>query len=72
MAHRDGRHLGSVGMQVRSLAQHRFLVSHWVKDLVLPQLRIRSQLQLGSGPWPRNSVCSRVAKKENNNVLSLL
>ena len=23
-----------------------------------------SQMRLGSDPWPRNSICSRVAKKE--------
>lgn len=32
-------------------------------DLVLPQLRCRSQLWLGSGPWPRNFICLRVAKR---------
>ena len=36
----------------------------WVKDLVLPQLRLRSLLQLGSDPWPGNSICHRAAKTE--------
>ena len=37
-----------------------------VKDLVLPQLWYRSQLQLGFDPWPRNfHMCAvRVAEKE--------
>ena len=30
------------------------------------QLRQRSQLHLRSDPWPGNSVCCRVAKKETN------
>ena len=33
-------------------------LAEWFKDLVLPQ-----QLQLGSDPWPGNSLCCRVAKK---------
>ena len=37
--------------------------AQWVKDLALPQLRLRSQLQLGSDPWPRNSICCEAAKK---------
>jgi len=28
----------------------------------MPQLWCRSQLQLRSGPWPRNSICHRAAK----------
>ena len=35
-----------------------------VKDLALLQLRLRSQLQLGSDPWPENSICCMEAKKE--------
>ena len=34
-----------------------------VKDLALPQLWHRLQLQLGSDPWPRNSICHGAAKK---------
>ena len=41
------------------LAQHSRL-----KDLVLPQLWHRLQLQLRSDPWPWNSICHRAAKKE--------
>ena len=35
----------------------------WVKDQVLPQLRLRLQLQLRSDSWPGNSTCRGVAKK---------
>ena len=35
-----------------------------VKDLAWPQLQLRSQLWLRSGPWHRNSICHRAAKKE--------
>ena len=50
---RDWRCLGSTG--------HRFdpNLVQWVRDLVLPQLRLISD------PWPRNSVCHGAAKKEN-------
>ena len=34
------------------------------KDLVLPQLWHQSHLQLRSDPWPGDSICCRVAKKE--------
>ena len=37
--------------------------TQWLKDLVLPKLWTRSQLRLGSDPWPGNSICHRVAKK---------
>ena len=47
----DWQHLGSTGMQVQSLAQHHGL------RIPLLQLQLRWQLQLGSDPWPRNSVC---------------
>ena len=36
--------------------------AQWVKDRALPQL------QLGSDPWPGNSICHRAAKKENEYV----
>ena len=29
--------------------------TQWVKDLALPQLQLRSQLWLGSYPWPSSS-----------------
>ena len=41
-------------------------LAHWVKDQVLPQLWLRSRLLLGSDPWPRNSTCRGIAKKEKN------
>ena len=37
--------------------------AQWVKDLALLQLWCRSQLQLRSDPWPRNSMCHGAAKK---------
>ena len=59
----DQWHLWNSGM-ILGLAQ-------WVKDLVLLQLRHRSQLQLGSDPWPRNTTCHKVAKKEKKKSLLL-
>ena len=38
--------------------------TQWVKDPALPQLWYRLQMWLGSDPWPRNSICRRVAKKK--------
>ena len=38
--------------------------AQWVKDPALPQLQCRWQLWLGSDPWPGNSICCGVAKKE--------
>ena len=38
--------------------------AQWVKDLVLPLLRLRLQLLLRSNPCPKNSICHRAAKKE--------
>ena len=38
--------------------------AQWVKDLALPQLQHRSQLQLRSDPWSGNSMCLGAAKKE--------
>ena len=35
----------------------------WVKDPALPELWLRSQLQLRSDPWPRNSIYRWMAKK---------
>ena len=42
--------------------------AQWVKDLAMPQLWLRSQLQLESDPWPRNSMCHGVAKKNQRRV----
>lgn len=52
------------GIRGVSLAPgHRFDPKpQWVKDLVLPQLQLKLQLQLRSNPWPRNSISYRVAK----------
>ena len=55
----DWRDLWSAGAQVQ-----------WVKDLPLSQLRLRSQLQLRSDPWPGNSICLQVAKKEKKNAFN--
>ena len=38
--------------------------AQWVKGACVPQLWRRSQQQRRSDPWPRNSICYRVAKKE--------
>ena len=62
MAQFDQWHLWSTGTQVQSPAQHSGL-----KDPGLLQLQHRLQLQLGSDPWPGNSICCRVAKKERKN-----
>ena len=45
-----------------------------VKDLALPQLQFRSKLLLGSDPWPRNSICCKVAKngKEKKKIPKLV
>lgn len=48
-------------MQVQSLVQH----SRLRVCLVLMQLQHRLQLQLGSDPRPRNSMCSQKKKKAN-------
>ena len=38
--------------------------AQWVTDLVSPQLRLRSRLQLGSDPRPRNSICCGELREE--------
>ena len=55
MAQWHGWHLSSLGMQVRS---------QWIKGPVLAQLRLSSQLWLGSDPWLWSSICCCVAKKK--------
>ena len=48
-------------------------LAQWAKDLALPRLWLRSQLPLGSDPWPGNSICRRVAtKKKEIGILSQL
>ena len=37
-------------------------LTQWVKDFVLLQLQLRSQLWLRSDPWLGSSICHRVAK----------
>ena len=39
----------------------------WVKNLPLLQLWLGLQLQLGSDPWPGNSICHGTAKREEKN-----
>ena len=39
-------------------------LAQWVKDLALLQLQLRLKLWLRSDPWPRNSICHKGAKKE--------
>ena len=55
----DGRHLCSTRTQVWSPVQYSGLMG-----LALPQLQHRSQLWLGSDPWPGNSICCGADKKE--------
>ena len=55
----DRWRLYSARTKVQSLAQHSVL-----KDPALPQLLCRSQLQLRSDSWPRNSICQEVVKKQ--------
>ena len=45
---------------------HRFdpWPAWWIKNLVLPQLWLKSQLWLRSDPWPRNSTCPGGPKKK--------
>ena len=50
-------------MQVQSLAWHSGL-----KDPAFQQLWHRSQLWLGSDPWPGNCICRGVAKKQGEKV----
>ena len=40
-----------------------------VKHPALLQLQCRSQLQLGSDPWPGNSICLGMAEKEKTIVI---
>ena len=57
---------GSTGLAVSLESWHTGLIrspKQWVMDLALPQLQQRSQLHLGSDPWPGNSICLGVAQK---------
>ena len=60
-------HCGAKGLVVSWESWDAGLISGlawWVKDLLLPQVQFRPQLQLGSNPWPGNSICGGAAKKE--------
>ena len=58
---------GAIGSVVSLQCQDAGFISgpaQWLKGSVLPQLWCRLQLQLRSDPWPRNSMCHGVTKKE--------
>ena len=40
----------------------------WIKDLALPQLWHRLQVQLRSDPWPGNSIFHGAAKKKKKKI----
>ena len=42
-----------------------------VKDPALPQLQLRSQLWLGSDPWPGNSICPGADEKGGKKALNI-
>ena len=62
----DWQCLWSTGMQVRSLAQHSVL-----RIWCCRELQLRSQLCLGSDPWPGNSICCRTIEKEKKKVICM-
>ena len=62
----DWHHLCSTRTQVRSSAWHSGL-----KDPALSQLQRRSQLSLGSDPWPGNPWSSQKRKKRKEKKLKL-
>ena len=62
MVQQDQQCLCSTRTQIPSLAWHSEL-----KDLALPLLWHRLQLQLGSDPWPEKSMYRGLAKKEKKN-----
>lgn len=64
MAQQDGQCLhSSTRTQVRSQAS-----PEGSKDLALPQLGHRLQLQLKSDPWPGNPMCPTAAEKEKKST----
>ena len=42
--------------------------TQWIGDPALLQLWLKSQLQLGCDPWPRNSICCGVVKKRKKKM----
>ena len=64
MVQQDGPHLGSAGTQVRIPSP-----AQCIKDSALPQLQLRSQLELRSDPWLRNSLSHGVAKKGEKKII---
>ena len=59
-------HCGAVGSEVSWECWDAGSIPSWVqqvKDLALAQLRLRSQLRLGSDPRPRNFICLGAAIK---------
>lgn len=60
----DGPHLGSAGTQVRIPSP-----AQCIKDSALPQLQLRSQLELRSDPWLRNSLSHGVAKNGEKKII---
>ena len=45
-----------------------YQLAQWVKDPVLMQLWLRSQLRLGSDPWPGNTISLGAAKKKKKKI----
>lgn len=59
-------HCGAMGSVASWEQWNAGSIPGWVKDPRLPQLRLTSQLQLPSVPWPGNSTRLRAAKNNNN------
>ena len=43
-------------------------LAQWVKDLMLLQLWLRSQVQFGSDPWPGETICHREWQQRKKNI----
>ena len=46
-------------------------MAQWVKDLVLPQLWPRLQLQHRVDPWPRNFTMPQVRQKKKKDMFNI-